>query len=72
MSCNSLFLASGLLGRLCDFTAGFLGLGHALDDTDSNGLYVTISTFVSYYSMSIRNIPVSCHGRQNVPKVGSR
>ena len=34
----SLLLASGLLSGLSDLTAGLLGLGHALDNTDSNGL----------------------------------
>ena len=38
MSHGSLFLARGLLGGFGDFTAGFLGLGHGLDDTDSNSL----------------------------------
>lgn len=38
MSHDPLFLASDLLGGLGDLTAGFLGLGHGLDNTDSNGL----------------------------------
>jgi hypothetical protein len=33
-----LLLASGLLGSLGDLTAGFVGLGHTLDDADSHGL----------------------------------
>lgn len=43
MSHNPLFLASGLLGGLGDLTAGFLGLDHGLDDTDSNGLEQNVS-----------------------------
>lgn len=37
-SYSLLLLASNLLGGLGDLTAGFLGLDHALDDTDSHGL----------------------------------
>ena len=38
MSHHPLFLTSGLLCGLGDLTAGLLGLGHSLDDTDSDGL----------------------------------
>ena len=38
MSPDPLFLASDLLGGFGDFAGGLLGLGHGLDDTDSNGL----------------------------------
>lgn len=38
-----LFLTSGLLGGLGDFTAGFLSLGHGLDNTNSNGLKLNVS-----------------------------
>lgn len=48
MSCSSLLLTSGLLGSLGDLTAGFLGLGHALDDTHSNGLNMLVSKDASY------------------------
>ena len=48
MSCSSLLLTSSLLGGLGDLTAGFLGLGHALDDTHSNGLNVLVSKDASY------------------------
>lgn len=43
MSHCPLFLASRLLGGLGDLTAGFLGLDHGLDDTDSNGLEIPVS-----------------------------
>ena len=43
MSHDPLFLASGLLGGLGHLTAGFLGLGHGLDDADSNGLEQDVS-----------------------------
>ncbi len=43
MSYDILFLASDLLGGLGDLTAGFLGLGHRLDNTDSNGLEIGVS-----------------------------
>ena len=38
MSRQPLFLTSGLLCGLGDLTAGLLGLGHGLDDTNSDGL----------------------------------
>ena len=38
MSHHPLFLTSGLLCGLGDLTAGLLGLGHGLDDTNSDGL----------------------------------
>ena len=43
MSNGPLFLASGLLSGLGDLAAGFLGLDHGLDDTDSNGLEWVVS-----------------------------
>ena len=43
MSHDPLFLTSGLLGGLGDLTAGFVGLGHGFDDTDSNGLQRDVS-----------------------------
>ena len=43
MSYGILFLASDLLGGLGDLTAGFLGLGHRLDDADSDGLEIGVS-----------------------------
>ena len=48
MPCSSLLLTGSLLGGLGDLTAGFLGLGHALDDTHSNGLNVLVSKDTSY------------------------
>jgi hypothetical protein len=48
LSCTSLLLASGLLGGLGDLTTGFLGLGHALDDTHSNSLSMFVSEDVMY------------------------
>ena len=38
MSHHPLFLTSGLLCGLGDLTPGLLGLGHSLDDTNSDGL----------------------------------
>ncbi len=70
MSYNPLLLTSGLLGSLGDLTAGFLGLGHTLDDAHSHGLIIEISQ-ISYNGAGA-NILVSCHGRRNVPRVGSR
>ena len=47
MSHHPLFLTSGLLCGLGDLAAGFLGLGHALDDTNSDGLdKVSISKLI--------------------------
>lgn len=43
MSHDPLFLASGLLCGLGDLAAGFLGLGHGLDNTDSDGLVMDVS-----------------------------
>ena len=43
MSHGPLFLAGGLLGSLGYLTSGFVGLGHGLDDTDSNGLEQEVS-----------------------------
>lgn len=43
MSHDPLFLSGGLLGSLGDLTAGFLGLDHGLDNTDSNGLEQNVS-----------------------------
>lgn len=43
MSHDPLLLTSGLLGGLGDLAAGFLGLDHRLDDTDSNGLQQDVS-----------------------------
>lgn len=50
MSHGPLFLTSGLLGGFGDLAAGFFGLGHGLDDTDSNGLKQGVSQ------------PVGCEG----------
>ena len=70
MSHHPLFLAGGLLRGLGNLTAGFLGLGYGLDDTNSDGLEKDVSILkVKGIKMPV---PVSCRARRNVPKVGNR
>ena len=43
VSYDPLFLTSGFLRGLGDLTAGLVGLGHGLDDADSDGLIKGVS-----------------------------